>query len=357
MTPLPTAPLGSLIEATKDRLVISGVTASPSNVYYSQSGTPTNFTTGLNSADPYVDTIGAQGDQVRAMKFSLGRFFLWKTSSITSCILGDQYSSKCFPVSNSVGTSEPLSVVEIPGSILFRGSDGNYWSLDDKGINIISKKLSGLVASQNGGSTQRNIQTSQADWQAGTQYGPGTWNTVNAAGSVMNSSAVFVSSAGVQDWVMVDIDTTASPTNLFVSNNDGTAVDSIWTVRTGTITNSLHTLVGNTDNSGTTASASAAHSISTGVWSFAMQSTATTSGDVEYWIVANDTRTDSNNGGAYVLQIIQATSINLVKAKAGSSVSLVWGFTVPGVASGQNLNPFDGNLHEFVVTMATNGFS
>lgn len=187
-TPLPTAPLGSLIEATKDRLVISGVTASPSNVYYSQSGTPTNFTTGLNSADPYVDTIGAQGDQVRALKYSLGRFFIFKTNSITSCILGDQYSSRCFPVSNSVGTSDPLSVVEIPGSILFRGSDGNYWSLDDSGLNVISKKLSGLVATQNGGSTQSNTQTSQADWNTGTQYGPGTWNTATNNGSIFASS-------------------------------------------------------------------------------------------------------------------------------------------------------------------------
>src|SRR6185503_12252057 len=125
----------------------------------------------------------------------------------------------------------PLSVVEVPGALLFRGSDGNYWSLDQTGINIISKKLSGLVASQNGGSTQSNTQTSQADWQAGTQYGAGAWNTYSAAGSVFPTSTTF-SSLGVNttDWSMVDVDTTLASVSQYVSNIDGNTLDSIWTV-------------------------------------------------------------------------------------------------------------------------------
>lgn len=193
-----TMPLGSIIEATKDRLVISGVSANPSNVYYSQSGTPTNFTTGINSADPYIDPVGAQGDQVRAMKYALGRFFIFKTNSITSCVLGDQYTSKCFPVSNTVGTSDPLSVIEVPGSmttqgmtsgaLLFRGSDLNFWQLDQTGLNVISRKITNLVASQTNGSNQSNTQNNQAAWQAGTQTPSSSWNTTTLSGSIFPSS-------------------------------------------------------------------------------------------------------------------------------------------------------------------------
>jgi len=355
-TPLPTAPLGSIIEATKDRLVISGMTADPSQVAYSQSGTPTNFTTGLNSADPYTDEMGAQGDAVRALKNALGRLYIFKTSSISSCILGDQYTSKCFLVSNSVGTSDPLSVVEVPGALLFRGSDGNYWSLDQTGINIISKKLSGLVASQNGGSTQSNTQTSQADWQAGTQYGAGAWNTYSAAGSVFPTSTTF-SSLGVNttDWSMVDVDTTLASVSQYVSNIDGNTLDSIWTVRSGTISVQSNTIVANTDNSGTTASASTPNSISTGIWSFGFQSTATASGDFEYWIVAQDTRTDQYTSG-YALRMLQGSSaVDMVKISGGGPPSN--GGTVTTIFSKSTISPYDGNYHTILVSLSTNGFA
>ncbi len=207
-TPLPTAPLGSIIEATKDRLVISGASADLSAVYYSQSGTPTNFTIGINSADPYVDHAVASGDQVRALKYAIGRFFIFKTNSIVSCILKDQYTSQCFPVSNTTGTSDPLSIIETPGSyaqngaltsgsILFRGSDNGFWKLDQTGINPISLKISNLIASQTSGSNQSNTQTSQADWQAGSQTPLGSWNTTNVAGSVFPSSSTFIDNSGV----------------------------------------------------------------------------------------------------------------------------------------------------------------
>ncbi len=204
-TPIPTAPLGSIIEATKDRLVISGASANLSAVYYSQSGVATNFTTGINSADPYVDIAVASGDQVRALKYAIGRFFIFKTNSIVSCILSDQYISKCFPVSNTIGTQDPLSVVEVPGSngqsgaILFRGSDNNFWRLDQAGLVPISRQISNLIASQTTGSNQSNTQTSQGDWNAGTQTPLSSWNTTTLAGSIFPASSTFQDTEGV-DW-------------------------------------------------------------------------------------------------------------------------------------------------------------
>lgn len=224
------APLGSLLEATKDRLVISGVAATPSSVYYSQSGVFNNFITGILSASAYTDPIGANGDQVRALKYALGRLFIFKTNSITTCILGDQYTSKCYPVSNTIGTIDPNSVVEVPaysaagdssgsGALLFRGSDNNFWRLDGGGLTPISKKILNLVKSQNSGSTQSNTQTGKTAWDAGTQFPTGSWNTTSAQPGVRNSSITFADNttskfqAG-QQFYNIDSTTTANAIQL-----------------------------------------------------------------------------------------------------------------------------------------------
>lgn len=189
-----TAPLGSLLEVTKDRLVVSDIINSPNEVDYSQSGTYTNFVVGINSADPYHDFIGSSGDKIQGLKYSLGRLFIFKTNSITSCILQDQYTSQCFPVSNAIGTSDPLGIVEIPGGILFRSSDRNFWGLDNSGLSQapISRKIAGFIGTQTSGSNQSNIQTSQSDWQTGTNFpSTYTWNTTSISGSILPSTTTL----------------------------------------------------------------------------------------------------------------------------------------------------------------------
>lgn len=294
-TSLPnTAPLGSILEATKDRLVVSGVSSNPNGVYYSQSGTYTNFVTGLNSADPYVDPIGASGDQVRALKWALGRLFIFKTNSVTSCILGDQYTSRCFPVSNTVGTGDPLSVVEIPastfqsgaqtgGAILFKGSDNNYWSLDQTGLAVISRKISNLVASQGSSASanQSNTQTSQADWQAGIQSPLGSWDTTTRSGSIFpssytatdNTTASF--SAG-QTFTSIDTATVSNQiqlTSTTISDtwaNGTTAGDLAWAITAGSFANLTNSIYGTGANAAdlTDSINTASSTFSDGSWQF-----------------------------------------------------------------------------------------
>lgn len=185
-------PKGAILELTKDRLVVSDVSSNPNRVYYSQQGTYTNFVTGLNSADPYYDDMGSAGDRVSALKYARGKLYIYKTTSITACLLGDQYSSRCYPVSGVVGTLDPLSVVEVPDGLYFRGNDRHYWKLDDSGITLLSRNITNLVLSQTQGSQQSNTQTSQADWQAGTQVPSGSWDTGTTAGSIFPSSFTLV---------------------------------------------------------------------------------------------------------------------------------------------------------------------
>jgi hypothetical protein len=191
-----TIPAGSILELTKDRMVVADVGGNPNGVYYSQSGVYTNFTTGLNSVDPYVDSIGSPGNRTSGLKYALGRLFIFKTSSITSCFLGDQYTSRCTALSNNIGTSDPLSIVEIPGAIVFRGQDGNFWSIDQSyTLSLMSRQISNLIKTQSKGSTQSNTQTSQSDWNAGAQFPSASWNTSTTAGSVFPSSVDFLSNS------------------------------------------------------------------------------------------------------------------------------------------------------------------
>lgn len=242
-----TMPHGAVVEATKDRLVISDVSGFPSSAYYSQSGTYTNFTTGINSADPYVDTIGSPGDRVAGLKYALGKLYLFKTASITACILKDQYASQCYPVSNSIGTQDPLSIVEIPEGIVFRGQDRNYWRIDGGGLSVMSKPISNLVASQTSGSQQTNTQTSKSDWDAGTQSPSSSWNTTSVPGSVFPSSITFIDASGVSfsSGTMVQMSTQVSLGVLTLSSTswrddfsdgDYTSGQTTWTVTAGAFT-------------------------------------------------------------------------------------------------------------------------
>src|SRR6185369_4690393 len=189
---------------TKDRLVVADVASNPNGVYYSASGNYSLFTVGINSQDPYIDPIGSPGERTTALKYALGRLFVFKQSSLTSCILGDQYTSKCYPVSSSVGTIEPLSIVELPGSIAsylptgaieFRGNDGNYWRADSSGISLLSRKISHFVASQTSGYTQNFTVNSGAGWNTGNQTPSGSWNTVSVPNSIFPSTTAFVANS------------------------------------------------------------------------------------------------------------------------------------------------------------------
>ena len=191
-------PQGAVLELTRDRLVVSDIASTPNDVRYSQSGNFTSFTNGTNAVDPYTDSMGSTGDRVTGLKYSMGRLFIFKSSSINSCIVKDQYTSYCFPVSNSIGTEDHNSIIEIPGAILFKAQDRNYWRLDESGLTLLSQKIGTLVRNQNAGSVQSNTQTSQADWEATVQTPGGTWDSASVAGSMIPSSFTLINQSTAQ---------------------------------------------------------------------------------------------------------------------------------------------------------------
>jgi hypothetical protein len=354
-----TMPAGAVLELTKDRLVVADVTSNPNGVYYSQSGTYTNFTTGVNSVDPYIDSMGSPGDRVSALKYALGRLYIFKTTSITTCILGDQYSSKCFPVSNIIGTQEPLSIVEVSDGIYFRGQDRNYWRLDDSGLTIVSKKISRLLALQGSGSVQSNTQTSQTDWQSGTQAPSGSWNTTASPGSISNGSyTVLTSAISSTTFAMVDIDTTAyvlrNIDNFDRRNTDG------WSVTTGSASaNNYFVEIGTFDAvppaGSYTLVMSTTVDASTGTWSYIFKSSAppAQATALEFWFAYSSATvyagTPNTRGTGHLISLNNSgtNNVRLYTVSHGAITRVV-----NAAASGA----FDGNWHTMAVTRSTNGF-
>jgi hypothetical protein len=70
------SPLGTMVEPTPDRIVVAGVSGFPSSLYVSQSNTFTNFVTGINATDPFVEPIAAPGSRLTHIRWGCGKL-IW----------------------------------------------------------------------------------------------------------------------------------------------------------------------------------------------------------------------------------------------------------------------------------------
>lgn len=217
-------PAGSLLELTDGRLVVADTSANPNRLAYSNKGTYTLFTTGVNSVDPWTDDMGAPGDRTTAMKYDRGRLYVFKRQSITVGIIGDQYTTPYTVISNNVGTQDPLSLVSAPDGLYFTASDGGYWRVNENGLTLISQKISNFVKNKLSGALRSNTQTTQADWNAGTQVPAASWNTTTNPGSMFNSSATIVdtSSSDFVAGTMVNLSTAINGELFFVQPGSAT---------------------------------------------------------------------------------------------------------------------------------------
>jgi len=242
-----TIPQGSLLELSEDRLIVSDTAANPNRIHYSKSGSYAHFTTGIQSVDSYTDDLGSPGDRVTCLVHDKGRLVICKRNSITTCILGDQYTSECRLFSSSIGSSDPDSFVSAPDGLYFVAQDKHYWKIGPNGLEQLSKKLSNFVKSQPSGMSANNTQTTQVDWEAGTQITTGTWETGLVSGSIFPSSVAFIDTSGV-NWSSGTFNDTSSQTfsgliSLAVSSINATLDDftdgnfssnPTWTFGTGT---------------------------------------------------------------------------------------------------------------------------
>jgi hypothetical protein len=161
-------PLGTIVEATPDRVVVAGVSGTLNTIYHSGSNTFNTYTTGPLATDPFTEVIAAPGSKITHLRWACGKLLWWKDQSFGYESFEDQYSLQIKIISDNIGTVDNTSAVDPGGNVWFRGQDGHIWKYDCSGLTKESIEISPLVQSSSRRTSNQWIQTSQSDWQTGS---------------------------------------------------------------------------------------------------------------------------------------------------------------------------------------------
>jgi len=173
-------PLGTMVEATPDRIVVAGVAGTLNTLYISQSNTFTNFTTGVNNTDAFTEVIASPGSKLYHIRWGCGKLLWWKDQSFGYFDFDNQYVAQVKTVSDSIGTFDNTSAIDPGGRVWFRGQDGHVWMYD---CSFLTKQSIDITP---------NIQASGNrvlnSWQQTTDsdFGNGDLNTVSTAPAIGN---------------------------------------------------------------------------------------------------------------------------------------------------------------------------
>lgn len=175
----PSLPKGNQVEALSDRLVISGTSANPNTINFSESGDFTNFTTGIEETDPFTETVSLPGQAVTAIKSACGGILAWTKDTTSLVTAQNQYDlNPTIPIAEHIGTKQPGSVLVDLGVTFWLAQDNHFYSYDCNTIKKISQVLdtSGFAS---GESKQSSI-TSAADFASGTLTNTSTSTVVGS---------------------------------------------------------------------------------------------------------------------------------------------------------------------------------
>lgn len=187
------APLGTLIEPWRNRLIIGNIAGAQSTLRVSADGDGTTWTIGGNATDPFSILVSGSNDgfPVTAMwksyqdNFVVGRKKdLWYLSGF------DQGDWELRNVSSEIGCIQQGSMREFDGSLLFLSARGME-ELRGYTITHISEPVRNItdVIVKNTASSRSNTQTSQSDWQAGTVSPTDYLSSTASVGSLVISTS------------------------------------------------------------------------------------------------------------------------------------------------------------------------
>src|SRR3990167_2112418 len=229
--------------------------------------------------------------------------------------MGDQYTTRCSILDNVIGTQNPNAIVSSPDGLYFQAQDNTYWRISGNGLVQISKKISTITRNLNTGSQRSNTQSSQSDWETGTETPLGSFDTISISGSIFPSSSTFLDtsqadfSSGTTS-VNVSTDTSGEvrlSSHTFKDNfNDGNITSGpVWTANSGSFSVSSGKL---TVPSGT-AEMRAESNVSSGSFKFKLNHTGqeTTTAYVKFI----STPTNLTSSGYAVVSTATASNVQL----------------------------------------------
>lgn len=222
-----TAPLGTMVEATPDRVVVAGVSGSPNTLFVSQSNTFTNYTVGPLPTDPFTEVIASPGSKLTHIRWGCGKLLWWKDQSFGYFDFDDQFAAQVKTVDSSIGTLDNTSAIDPGGRVWFRGQDGHTWMYD---CSILTKQSIDITPDvQITGRRVANswIQTTQADFQAGASSPTPNLSFTISPNDVTVSSWTKSETSSAGGWA------SGSVSNMFV----GASSITLNTNNSGNITN------------------------------------------------------------------------------------------------------------------------
>ena len=170
MTYYSTMPKASLCSMTVDRMLLAGTTDYPNRLYFSRSGTITDFTVGTTPEAPGFEDIGLAGEKITNIFATQAEWLIFKTNSFTSYQGSNQFDLVPSVISEKVGMNEPHAIVQHEGIIYFKAIDGKLWGYTSGTLSELSKKISNFVE----GITKDNVNskeyTSKTDFDSGIYY-------------------------------------------------------------------------------------------------------------------------------------------------------------------------------------------
>lgn len=162
-----TTALGTMVEATPDRLVVAGVASNLSTLYVSGANSYTTFTSGPLPTDPFTEVIAAPGSKLTHTRWGCGKLLWWKDQSFGYFAFEDQFTGEVKIVSDTIGTFDNTSAIDPGGNVWFRGQDGHIWRYDCSGLIKESIEITPNVQSSGRRTANSWTQDSQSDFQGG----------------------------------------------------------------------------------------------------------------------------------------------------------------------------------------------
>lgn len=196
-----TAPLGTMVESTPDRVVVAGVSGAQNTLYVSQSNTFTNFTTGVNATDAFTEVIASPGSRITHIRWGCGKLLWWKDASFGYFDFDDQYVAQVKTVSDVIGTFDNTSAIDPGGQVWFRGQDGHTYRYDCSSLEKMSVDITPNVQASGRRTANAWTQSSQSEWQAGSFVPSGNFSTTVSAGDV-TPSTFSVTENSSSSWVL-----------------------------------------------------------------------------------------------------------------------------------------------------------
>lgn len=227
-------PLGTMVTNTPDRLVVAGVSGAESSLYFSQANTFTNFTIGINSADPFVEVINSPGSRLTHIRYACGKLLWWKDGSFGYSVGSDQYNLENITVSQNIGTLDNSSD-EYNGIVYFRGQDNHIYQYDCSNVTRLSRKITPTVSGSGRRKANSWTQTSQSDWQSGTLQPTGNFSTTASPGDLIISSFSTTDTSNTDFNQGFSTNVTFNSDGLIISTNATTLAN--YSFETGDFTN------------------------------------------------------------------------------------------------------------------------